>query len=221
MSFKLPYGNQTNWGALVLVGPPAGPTVIGQAFGGGFYAGQVSYTATGVADYYLIVAPKSTGQTGPVGFGNTAGVTTSEIDGFANSNLLNSPSNPPAYFCRGLTIGGYNDWYMPARYELEILYYYLKPTTQNNVTYTFRDSGTNRYAVPPRTGPYGLQNPSRTTASDFQSPNAQAFDASAYQASTNEAPSSDFIYRMLFTNADLNFASGGSYRVRAIRRVPV
>ena len=35
--------------------PP--PTVIGQAYGGGFYAGQISTTANGVATHYLIIAP--------------------------------------------------------------------------------------------------------------------------------------------------------------------
>jgi hypothetical protein len=34
-----------------------GPSVIGQSFGGGFYAGQISTAGNGVADYYLIVGP--------------------------------------------------------------------------------------------------------------------------------------------------------------------
>jgi hypothetical protein len=33
------------------------PTTIGQAFGGGFYAGQISTTANSVATHYLIVGP--------------------------------------------------------------------------------------------------------------------------------------------------------------------
>jgi hypothetical protein len=35
----------------------AAPTVIGQAFGGGFYAGDISTTANSVATHYLVLAP--------------------------------------------------------------------------------------------------------------------------------------------------------------------
>ena len=51
-----------------------------------------------------------------------------------NSTNMNNASHPAAQFCEGLTIGGFSDWYMPARNELEICYYNLKPTTQNNNT---------------------------------------------------------------------------------------
>ena len=42
------------------VGTP--PLTIGQAYGGGFYAGQISTAGNGVADYNLVVAPLSSGQ---------------------------------------------------------------------------------------------------------------------------------------------------------------
>jgi len=40
-----------------LITPP--PTVIGQAYGGGFYAGKINVSGT---QYYLIVAPKASGE---------------------------------------------------------------------------------------------------------------------------------------------------------------
>jgi hypothetical protein len=37
---------------------------------------------------------------------------------------------PSAHFCNNLTVGGFTDWYMPAKNELEVCYYNLKPTQQ-------------------------------------------------------------------------------------------
>ena len=197
------------------------PLTIGDFYGGGYYAGDFTLTPNGgVAQYRLIVSPKSSGET-TSGWGNTSGVTTSEIDGWANSNLLNSAANPPAAFCRGLTINGYNDWYWPARYELELLYYNLKPTTTNNVTYRFRNSGDNLYAIPPRNTAYGTQVPAQTSVSLFKSTGSEAFDATYYWGSTNEYPSAPYCFFMSMSNGDLNFGSGGSLRIRAVRRVAI
>ena len=136
--------------------------VIGQAFGGGYYAGKVSTTATGVANYYLVVAPRSTGQT-TTSFATASGSDpTSVIDGPGNSAAMNNAAHPAAFFCEGLTIGGFTDWYMPAEAELKICYNNLKPTTQVNNTFT----GANPYAVPPR-GAYTAGDPAQTTATDF------------------------------------------------------
>jgi hypothetical protein len=35
---------------------------IGAAFGGGFFAGQISTAGNGIADYNLVIAPKSSGE---------------------------------------------------------------------------------------------------------------------------------------------------------------
>jgi hypothetical protein len=42
-----------------------GPSVIGQSFGGGFYAGQISTAGNRVADYYIIVGPVASAETQP------------------------------------------------------------------------------------------------------------------------------------------------------------
>jgi hypothetical protein len=44
------------------------------------------------------------------------------------------------------SIGGFTDWYLPARYELDIAYFNLKPSTQANDT----SWGSNVYSVPQR-----------------------------------------------------------------------
>jgi hypothetical protein len=107
---------------------------------GGFFAGQISTAGTGVADYNLVIAPKSSGENSSKQWKtsntSTAG-TSSVIDGPTNSANMNDASHPAAQFCEGLTIGTFSDWYMPAQNELEVCYFNLKPTTTSN-THTVR-----------------------------------------------------------------------------------
>jgi hypothetical protein len=62
----------------------------------------------------------------------------SDFDGKANTDLMMSliadstysaGAFPAAQFCADLSIGGHTDWYLPARYELDIAYFNLKPST--------------------------------------------------------------------------------------------
>jgi hypothetical protein len=71
----------------------------------------------------------------------------------------------------GTGIGGFNDWYMPAKNEYEILYRNLKPTTDANI---ITGSGVNPNAVPP-TNDYTTTDPAQTTAALFQSGGGQDF----------------------------------------------
>lgn len=159
------------------------PTVIGQAFGGGFYAGKISTTANGVATHYLIVSPRTTGQSSnPIVWGPFGDPTSalSTIDGPGNTAALAASGSayPAATFCAGLNIGGYTDWYLPAQNELDVLYYFLKPDTQlNDVTTNARTdtpptfkSGYNIHAVAPQpiaTSFISATNPARTSAAEF------------------------------------------------------
>lgn len=199
---------------------PLGPTVIGQAYGGGYYAGLISTTANSVATHYLIVSPKSSGETSAqqkTSSTSTSG-TSSRIDGPTNSANMNNASHPAAQFCEGLTIGGYTDWYLPAIDELQVCYYELKPTTASNNT----GSGANSYSVPSR-GNYSAGTPAQTSATDFQTGNSQAFStgASDYYWSSTEELAGD-AYSVIFTTG---FAPGrgktNTQPVRAIRRIPV
>ena len=126
--------------------------VVGSALGGGFFAGQISTTGNGIADYNLVVGPIASAQSTlqwKILNTSTSG-TTSVINGPANSAAMNDVTHPAAQFCEGLTIGGFTDWYMPATNELEICYYNLKPTTDSNNT----SSGINANAVPARASNY-------------------------------------------------------------------
>jgi hypothetical protein len=199
-------------------GPPP-PGAIGSAYEGGYYAGQISTAGNGVADFYLVVAPKSSGENSfkqwKTSNTSTSG-TSSEIDGPTNSANMNNASHPAAQFCEGLTIGSYSDWYMPAKNELEVCYYNLKPTTTSNNT----SSGTNTNAVPSRGSNYTASAPARTSATDFKAGNSEEFAADAYWSSTEY--SATYAWEQYFGNG-LQYASNkSSYsRVRAVRRVAV
>ena len=157
------------------------PTVPGEPFEGGYFAGYISFNADGTATHVLIVAPKATATSLQIKTSNsgTAG-TTSRFDGALNSSNMNKASHPAAQYCEGLTTGGYSDWYLPADLELDIAYFNLKPgTTSNNTGF-----GVNDYSVPKRTSNYTAGNPAQTSNVDFRTGAAEAFLASNYWSST-------------------------------------
>jgi hypothetical protein len=157
---------------------------IGEAYEGGFFAGYISHTADGVPTHALIVAPAATGASG-TGYPITTMLrwkttltftanTNSPFDGAANTAAMVTAgiaNHPAAQFCVNLSIGGYSDWYLPARYELDIAYENLKPTTDSNNT----SWGINDYSVPKRTVNRTAGAPTQTSVSAFQSTGAEAF----------------------------------------------
>lgn len=174
------------------VTPMSGPA-IGSALGGGFYAGQIKYDNG--TTYNLIIAPRATGQSFKVWSAANGTISaTSKFDGFSNTNAMRSESTSEmANFCNGLNIGTYTDWYVPAQDELEVLYYYLKPSTDPNST----SSGANPHAVAPEpiNTNYTANNPTMTTAIAFATGGSEKFFGDyAYATSTQstEASSSQF-----------------------------
>lgn len=196
---------------------PGVPTVIGEAFGGGFYGGKIN---DGGTEYFLIVAPKSSGENSSKQWKTsqtTTSGTTSVTDGPSNTSAMISAgaaAHPAADFCDGLSIGGFTDWYLPAKDELEVLYYNLKPTTQSNNT----GSGTNTNAVPPRGSNYTSGDPAQTSATDFQAGSTEAFAADDYWSSTESTSSR--ASQQGFTNGDQgNGLKDATRYVRAVRRI--
>jgi hypothetical protein len=202
-------------------GNVAPPTVIGQAYGGGFYAGQIGVSS--VATHYLIVGPLASAQS-TLAWKNANTATPgadSVIDGPQNTADMvadgNSTVYPCAHFCNNLSTGGQTDWYMPAKNELEVCYYNLKPTTANNNT----SSGINANAVPARASNYTTGTPAQTSATDFQTGNTEAFAANVYWSSTEASATAPWA-QYFSSGGQYYFASkNNSFRVRAIRRVAV
>jgi hypothetical protein len=201
---------------------PALPTTIGQAYGGGFYAGKINVSGT---QYYLIVAPKASGENSSRYwgvYGTTTGIT-SVINGPTNSASLAAlgASYQAAVFAEGLTIGGYTDWYLPAKNELEVLYYFLKPTTDANDT----DSGSNANAVSPEpiSTNYTSGSPAQTSAGiGFRTGETNAFSTDYFYWSSTEI-NANYARRQYFgngTDGNPGNKAVGNY-VRAVRRIAV
>jgi hypothetical protein len=198
------------------------PTVIGQAYGGGFYAGQIGVSST--ATHYLVIGPIASTQATRA-WKNAATATTgadSDIDGPQNTADMvadgNSTVYPAAHFCNDLTTGGFTDWYMPATNEMNVCYYNLKPTTGSNNT----NWGINPNAVPARASNYTAGTPARTSATAFQSGGAQAFTTGgAYYFSSTEFSATRARHEYFEDGNQNNSAKTSSYLVRAVRRVAV
>jgi hypothetical protein len=195
---------------------------IGDAYQGGFYAGQISTAGNGIADYNLVIGPKASAQNSTKQWktsNTTTAGTTSDINGPSNSSTMNNATHPAAQFCEGLTIGGFSDWYMPAKNELEVCYYNLKPTTTSNLTSPA--SGINPNAVPARASAYTAGNPAQTSAAAFvTSTGTEAFDDTNYWASTQYSAVYAF-FPNFDTGRQIFQYKSYAYRVRAIRRVAV
>jgi hypothetical protein len=214
--------------------------VIGEPFGGGFFAGYISHTADGNPTHALIVAPKADGALG-VGYTGSnpkwadetvavpaSGIligASSEFDGKVNTDLMMSliadetysaGAFPAAQFCADLGIGGFTDWYLPARWELDIAYFNLKPSTANNST----SWGTNDYSVPKRTANNTLTYPQQTYVTAFNT-TTEAFVADGHWSSTETNASNAWD---LFLNSGFqgNFILSNktlTRRVRAFRKL--
>lgn len=200
---------------------PSPPLVIGEAFGGGFFAGQIG--VSGVATHNLVIGPVASAQA-QLAWKNVSTATSgadSVIDGPQNTADMvadgNSTVYPAAHFCNDLVIGGFSDWYMPAKNELEVCYYNLKPTTANNNT----SSGINANAVPARASNYTTGIPAQTSAAAFvTATGTEAFAANDTWSSTEA--SAMYGWRQTFnTGVQGNGNKYSTYRVRAVRRVAV
>jgi hypothetical protein len=195
---------------------------IGSAYGGGFFAGQISTAGNGIADYNLVVGPIASAQS-TLQWKNARTTTTgadSVINGIQNTADMvadgSSTVYPAAHFCNDLSTGGQTDWYMPSKNEMEICYYNLKPTTGANNT----SSGINANAVPARASNYTTSVPAQTSATDFQTGNTEAFASAAYWISTEFSSVSGGANVFTSGNQTGDYKNY-SVRVRAIRRVAI
>jgi hypothetical protein len=195
---------------------PSSVPVIGSVLGGGFFAGQISTAGNGIADYNLVVGPVASAESSLFFATGASNDPTDVIDGPANSATMNNATHPAAQFCEGLTIGGFSDWYMPAKNELEVCYYNLKPTTQANNT----SFATNSNSVPARASNYTAGDPAQTSAADFKDTGSEDFSPERYWSST-QGSSTNAWSQYFDTGRQYNTAKYLSRKVRAVRRVAV
>jgi hypothetical protein len=212
----------------VITGSQPFPAVIGEEFGGGYFAGYISHTADGNPTHALIVAPKETGATG-TGYTLTTDLawktattatagTTSDFDGAVNTAAMVTAGiadHPAAEFCVNLSIGGFTDWYLPSRYELDIAYFNLKPGTASNNT----SWGINIYSVPKRDINNTTTYPTQTNLTAWQATaGSQAFVAGVHWSSAESNASSAWLVNLASGNQNANFKTL-NFRVRAFRKL--
>jgi hypothetical protein len=194
------------------------PTTLGAPFAGGFITARIRI---GDDVYALIVAPKKDGEHEDESWSknkkSVAGAA-SFFDGLANTEAMAAAGSPLAKWARDLRIGGFDDWYLPSRDELEILYRALKPTKNEN--YVWRN-GDNPSSVPPGY-PYTEDSPAQTAASAFQKGGAEAFEATWYWTSTQSAGYESYAWCQSFSDGYQDYGHKGNVlRARAVRRVKI
>ena len=218
-------GSQKTYEGIPFQTIPESERIVGMNVEGGYFAGYISHTTDGNPTHALIVAPRATGATGSSYTlttnlqWKTANTTTagsdSSFDGAANTAAMVTAGiadHPAANFCVGLSIGGFSDWYLPARFELDIAYFNLKPDTTANST----SWGSNIYSVPRRNSNYTAGFPVQTLLMTFNT-TLQAFVADNHWSSTD----SGFAWGFGFNDGAMrNFGtSAATSRVRAFRRI--
>lgn len=192
---------------------------IGAAFGGGFFAGQINQSGT---IYNLVIGPKASAQISNKQYKNSNSAT------LGADSVINGPQNtidmvaagssidyPAGYFCNDLVTGGFSDWYMPAKNELEVCYFNLKPETASNTT----SSGINTNAVPSRSSNYTAGTPAQTSVLTFKTGGAEAFDSFSYWSSSESTDTSAWI-QVFYTGTQIYVTKYNNNRVRAVRRLP-
>jgi hypothetical protein len=173
---------------------------IGDAFEGGFFAGVININGK---PHALIAAPCAAG-----------GETISQW--IHDRKEVPEAGSELANWARGLQIGGFTDWFVPARDQLELLYRNLKPSKQQN--FGFR-GGDNPSSVPAGY-PYSRELPLQTPVQAFQEGGAEAFDTDMYWTSTQHASDPEYAWCQDFDDG-YQYDSRKSYeaRVRAVRTI--
>ena len=206
------------------------PAVLGEPWGGGYFAGYISHTADGNPTHALIVAPRATGATG-TGYtlttnlqckttATTTAGTDSLFDGAANTAAIITAGiadHPAAQFCADLNTGGFDDWYWPATAELDIAFFHLKPGNVNN----FLGYGINAYAVPKRDSNWTSAYPTQTYLTAFASGGTEPFAEGRHWASNQTTASRGGAVDYLngFQGVSSSFTKTNLHRVRAFRRI--
>jgi hypothetical protein len=192
---------------------------LGAALEGGFFAGR--FTDDGKS-FSLIVSPKAEGENKPAiwipKYKAVPGAL-SYVDGQANTKAMADEGSALAKWALKLHINDFDDWYLPAQDEAEILYRNLKPTTREN--YCWARSGINLSAIPP-TRPNTRTFPAQTPVAAFQKGGSEAFEEEAYWTSTQHVSASDSAWYQGFTNGSQSCSyTDGKLRARAVRRLEI
>lgn len=191
------------------------PTIIGTPFAGGFYMGR--YFANG-EERALIDSGRAGDLYGAWGeYSKDIPGAKSYFDGRANTIAMAEAGSELAQKVLLLEIGGCNDWYLPARDQLELQYRFGKPTTQENYC-SFRD-GENPSVVP-ATYPYTKENPIQTVADNYRAGGAEAFRPEWHWTSTQFSPTTAWV-QTFGHGHQRGTGKGNEFAARAVRSLKI
>ena len=201
-----------------------------------------------MAKFRVIVAPKSSGQNASLQYKNANTAAPSDTgtltEGLRATVAMvadgNSTVYPAAHFCNDLSIGGYTDWYFPARDEFELLYRNLRPFVGNNTTATNRPTGAtpdyqNLGSLGDTANTQGLNNnsnpqgaaytsgsPAQTSVAIFQTGGSESLNQAVNYITSTEYNTTTAWYQNTDPSTpggeQLNSSKIGPYYVRAVRR---
>ncbi|WP_375591575.1 DUF1566 domain-containing protein [Chitiniphilus eburneus] len=183
---------------------------------GGWFAGVIVIDG----QHYGVINPGCAGElpAQPWGeYGEDIPGAGSVCDGAANTVALAAAGQAQAIAAQQLSIAGVNDWFLPSRDELELLYRTFKPTEDDNAR-TFRD-GENPNSTPVGQA-YTEHYPGQTADTAHQHGGAEAFAQAWYWASTQYPAHLAWIQH--FGDGTQSYGHKViEYRARAVRRFPI
>ena len=200
-----------------------------------------------MAKFRVIVAPKSSGENSSKQYKNaqtaTPSATGTLTEGLKATLAMVGDGDatvyPAAHFCNDLTIGGYSDWYLPARDELELIYRNLKPYTVSNYTTADRPTGTPDYknlgSLGDTANTHGLNNnsspqgvayttgsPAQTSVAAFQTGGAEAMASGTEVYWSSSERTTEDAWNQYYSAGNAGRQppdrKTDSYYVRAVRR---
>ncbi|MFN4328334.1 MAG: hypothetical protein ACK4FF_05605 [Limnobacter sp.] len=187
---------------------------VGTAVLGGFFAGLVNINSQTKG---IIVAPKATGEYKGKSAESDERIegAACPVDGQKNTLDMIAAGSALGNWAKALNIGGFTDWHIPSRDQLEIIYRAFKPTEYANSPY----SGVNISSAPPQ-NLYTNESPKQCELAEFKEGGEEAFDTTWYWTSTQVGAASAWI--QYFTSGYQNDAWKGYHlRARAVRTINV
>lgn len=185
---------------------------VGTAMLGGFFAGLVNINGQTKG---LIVAPKATGEYKGQWTKSDDRIpgAACPVDGQQNTLDMIEAGSALGNWAQALNIGGFTDWHIPSRDQLEIIYRAFKPTAAENWAY----SGVNISSLPPR-NLYTNDSPKQCELAEFKEGGEQAFDTTWYWTSTQVGEAYAWLQGFNYGFQGDRWKTS-TYRARAVRTI--
>lgn len=188
---------------------------IGSFIQGGYYAGLVNIK--GVVEA-IIVAPKVQGEyegNWAESNGRIIG-SNCQVNGQQNTLDMIVSDVKLAKWVGALEIGGFKDWHIPSRDQLEIIYRAFKPANYANAPY----SGINANSVPAHDS-YTSDEPLQCDVEAFKRGGSEAFDHTSYYWTSTQIDGNSVCILLFHDGLQTSARRDNDFRARAIRTINI